>query len=251
MPAVARLGAKPLGLAYGAPNRAAADMTPPRVALYYAPEADDPLAVAGAHWLGRDAGSGGALAQPPIGGIAEVTAEPRLYGFHATLKPPMRLADGVSWASVEDAARALADGVAPFDLPPLAVADVHGFLALRETTPCPPLQALADLCVAWLDPFRAPPEAAEVARRRRAGLSVAQAAMLARWGYPYVFGTWFFHLTLTRRLDPAERAGWFAAAERHLAPALAVPRRVGSVCLFTQAGPGIPFRLARRLPLRG
>ncbi|MGH7043676.1 MAG: DUF1045 domain-containing protein [Acetobacteraceae bacterium] len=222
-----------------------------RVAAYYAPDPDDPLSAAGARWLGRDAETGASLPQPPIEGIAEVTAEPRLYGFHATLKPPMRLAPGRSWAALEDAARALADGIAPFSLPPLAVADVHGFLALRETEPCPALQALADLCVAGLDAFRAAPGADELTRRRRAGLSMAQEAMLARWGYPYVFGAWFFHLTLTRRLDPAERALWGAAAERHLAAALATPRRVDAICLFTQPEPGTPFRVAARLPLRG
>ncbi len=223
----------------------------PRIAVYYAPEADDPLAAAAAGWLGRDAETGASVAQPPIEGIAEVTAEPRLYGFHATLKPPMRLLPDVSWAAFEAAACALAGGIAPFDLPPLAVADVHGFLALRETAPCPSLQALADLCVAGLDAFRAPPGEDELTRRRRVGLSAAQEAMLLRWGYPYVFGTWFFHLTLTCRLGPAERELWRAATERHLAPALAVPRRVGAICLFTQMERGVPFRLAARLPLRG
>ena len=223
----------------------------PRVAVYYAPAADDPLAEAGAAWLGRDAETGAPLSQPPIEGIAEVTAAPRLYGFHATLKPPMRLADGVSYAALEDAARALAGGIAPFTLPPLAVADVHGFLALRETEPCPALQALADLCVAWLDPLRAPPAPEELARRRRAGLSAAQEALLRRWGYPYVFGAWFFHLTLTRRLDPAERGPWIAATRAHLAAALAVPCQVSAICLFTQARPDQPFRLATRLPLLG
>ena len=69
-------------------------------------------------------------------GIAEVTAEPRLYGFHATLKPPMRLADGRRLGRRRARRRGeLADRIAPFDLPPLAVPDVFGFLALRETVP--------------------------------------------------------------------------------------------------------------------
>ena len=65
-----------------------------RVAVYYAPLPDDPLFAASATWLGRDPESGAPAPQPDIAGIAEVTAEPRLYGFHATLKPPMRLPDG-------------------------------------------------------------------------------------------------------------------------------------------------------------
>ena len=222
-----------------------------RVAVYYAPEPDDALAALGGAWLGRDAESGAPVEQPALAGIAELTAEPRVYGFHATLKPPLRLADGTDWAGLRAATRTLAAGVAPFELPALAVADVHGFLALRETTPCPALQALADLCVAALDPFRAPPGEDELARRRRAGLSPAADAMLRRWGYPYVFGTWFFHLTLTRRLTPEERAAVAPRAAAWFAPALARPRQVRAICLFTQAAPGAPFRMAERLPLRG
>lgn len=36
----------------------------------------------------------------------------------------------------------------------------------------------------------------------------------------------------------------------HLGGAAARPRRVASICLFTQSGPDAPFLLARRLPLR-
>lgn len=222
-----------------------------RVGVYYAPEIDDPLFAAGATWLGRDPESGAPASQPDIPAIAEVTAEPRQYGFHATLKPPMRLVPGVRFDAVADAAADLAASIAPFDLPTLEVADLHGFLALRETTPCVALQALADLCIAGLDGFRATPDEAELARRRRAGLTAAQDALLRRWGYPYVFGAWFFHMTLTRRLRAEERALYKPAAEHHLARALRELRRVGAICLFTQAAPDRPFLLAKRLPLRG
>lgn len=222
-----------------------------RVAVYYAPPADDPLFAASATWLGRDPVSDAPSPQPDVPGIQEVTAEPRLYGFHATLKPPMRLAEGRQWFDVLTMAAELAATIAPFDLPPLAVMDLRGFLALRETVPCPPLQALADACVIRLDPLRAPPPEAELARRRRANLTSEQDAMLVRWGYPYVLGTWFFHMTLTRRLSAAEKAIYQPAAEAHLARALALPRTVTDICLFTQDAPGAPFAIAERLPLTG
>jgi putative phosphonate metabolism protein len=224
---------------------------PARVAAYYAPRPDDPLFVAGATWLGRDPESDAPAPQPDLPDIVEVTAEPRLYSFHATLKPPMRLAEGRQWFDVVEAARALADRTAAFDLPRLAVQDVHGFLALREMASCAPLQALADACVEHLDPFRAPPSDAELARRRRAKLSVEQDAMLTRWGYPYVFGTWFFHMTLTRRLTVEEKARFQPEAEAYFAGALRVPRRVADLCLFVQAGSDAPFVIAERIPLRG
>ena len=220
-----------------------------RAALYYAPAIDDPLWENGCAWLGRDPETGAALQQPSLPGIAEVTADARLYGLHATLKPPMRLARG--WAPFIQAVEALADRLAPFDLPTLQVADLSGFLALRETAPCPALHALADACVEALDPYRSPLTPAELARRRRGGLSKQEEMLLARWGYPAVFETWRFHMTLTRRLSDAERAGWREAAEAHLASALSVPRRVENVCVFTQSAPGAPFMLAHRTRLRG
>lgn len=222
-----------------------------RVALYWAPEADDPLWPAACAWLGRDPARDAAVAQPAVDGIAEITADVRLYGFHATLKPPMRLAEGRDLAGLIAAARALAGRIAPFALPPLAVHDLDGFLALRETAPCPPLHALADAFVAGLDAFRRPPGEAELARRRRAGLSARQETLLRRWGYPYVFEEWRFHLTLTRRLDAAEMARIRPAVETYLASALGGVRRVRDVAVFVQPGPGAPFRVEARLPLGG
>ena len=45
------------------------------------------------------------------------------------------------------AARALARSLRPFEMPKLAVANLSGFLAVRETMPNPELQALADACL--------------------------------------------------------------------------------------------------------
>jgi len=224
---------------------------PVRVAIYYAPLPDDPLTLSSSAWLGRDPTTNAAVPQPAVDGIAEITAEPRLYGFHATLKPPMRLAEGTDWAGFLKAVRTTAASIAPFDLPPLAVADLRGFLALRETNPCPGLQELADACVERVDSFRAPLSEDELARRRKAKLSSEQDAMLVRWGYPYVFGTWFFHMTLTRRLSGAEQAAIRPVAESWFAPALALARRIEDVCLFTQAKPGAAFTVVERLKLHG
>lgn len=229
----------------GAPAPAA------RLALYWAPEVDDPLHRLGSAWLGRDAESGAPCIQPtlPEFDIAALTADPRGYGLHATLKPPFRLAK--NWPEAIGMAKALADRIAPFALPPLAVQDLDGFLALRETAPCPALHALADACVEALDACRAPPDEAELARRRKAGLSPAQAALLERWGYPYVFAEWRFHVTLTRRLTAAEKAVVLPTVTAFLGEAAARPRQVREICLFTQAAPGAPFLIAERLPLRG
>ena len=220
-----------------------------RVAVYYAPTADDPLTAASAVWLGRDPVTNAAVPQPDLPDIAAITDDARMYGFHATLKPPMRLAAGKTWDELLDAARSMARTLQPFDLPPLAVMDLHGFLALRETHPSAELQNLADACVEHLDHLRAPPPGEELARRRRSPLTPEQDAMLVRWGYPYVFGTWFFHMTLTRRLTPEERAIYKPATEAHFANTINHPRRVTDICLYTQPAPSAPFTIAERLPL--
>jgi hypothetical protein len=113
------------------------------------------------------------------------------------------------------------------------------------------LQALADACVEGLDAFRAPPTPEEHARRRRSPLTPAQERMLARWGYPYVFREWFFHMTLTRRLHATEKDFWWSTTEKFFADALRVPQRVTDICLFCQPGAGQVFVIAARLPLRG
>ncbi len=218
-------------------------MNDPRAALYYAPEPTDPLTRLANSWLGRDPETGATLPQPDFPNLAEFTAEPRHYGFHATLRPPMRLA--APWSDFAAAAQRLAAATKPFDLPPLRVACLDGFLALLLTAPCPEIRALADDCVRATEPLRAPSLPEELARRRAAGLTPYQEEMLQLWGYPYVMESWQFHMTLTRRLTEPERARIQPLAESHFAPAGATPRRVESLCLFTER-PGAPFLIAAR-----
>lgn len=226
-------------------------MTPYRMALYYAPRTNDPLHQRASAWLGRDAASGAELPQPVIAGvdIAEVTADARGYGFHATLKPPFRVQGDVPAAL--QSAREFAARTAPFALPPLQITDLDGFLALRETVPYPTLQALADGAVAALDAHRAPSTEAEIARRKPEKLSPRQREYLQKWGYPYVFAEWRFHMTLTRRLTPAEKAIILPAVTEALGDAPDFSRTVSDICVFVQAAPGAPFTILERLTLRG
>ncbi|MCA3280338.1 MAG: DUF1045 domain-containing protein [Roseomonas sp.] len=226
-------------------------VTPHRIALYYAPATDDPLHKRASAWLGRDAVTGAALRQEPVAGvdIAEITADARGYAFHATLKPPFRLLGDVDAAL--QTARQFAARTSPFALPPLRITDLDGFLALRESAPCSPLNALADGAVAALDAHRAPPTEAEIARRKPETLSPHQRAYLQDWGYPYVFAEWRFHMTLTRRLTPNEKAIILPAVTEALGNAPGLTRTISDICVFAQAAPGAPFTILERLTLRG
>jgi hypothetical protein len=222
-----------------------------RVALYYAPAESDPLWTRAVAWLGRDPATGATVAQPDVPGLPGITEDAAGYGFHATLKPPFRLRAGVTWDEFRASVGALAASVPPFPLPPLEVRDLFGFLALTEAEPSPALQALCDACVAWPEALREAPSVAELARRRRMGLAPAEEANLVRWGYPYVFSTWFFHMTLSRKLDKDEHATFATAAEDWFADALGETRQVADIALFVQAEPGEDFFLVERVALGG
>lgn len=217
-----------------------------RAAVYYAPEPNDPLAALGAAWLGRDAI--GNLPVPQISPkLACVTGSPARYGFHATLKPPIRLVHGLE--SFCAATAALAARLQPFALPALRVETMGNALVLGLATPCPDLQSLCDACVAELDSHRVPPSESELARRRDARLSPAQDAHLQRWGYPYVFDQWRFHITLTDPLPVKILPDRQAMAQCHFAAALTHPRLFQSLAIFVEPSPGAAFALHRRFPL--
>lgn len=223
-----------------------------RYALYFAPASDTALHRFGSSWLGRDAATGASVDRPPVEGFAparlgEITGSAAHYGFHATLKPPFRLAAGCEEAALVAAVSRLAGERAPFAAPPLTLAPIDGWRALVLSAPCPQTQALCDEMVAALDAFRAAPDEAEIARRLAAGLSARQQALLQRWGYPYVFDEFRFHMTLTARLGDEEGTLIDAALRPLAARHCREPLSVDAVSLFRQLG-GEPFRLVQRFP---
>jgi len=227
-------------------------MTPAhRYALYLAPPA--PWYDVGSKWLGRCADTGRMLPRAADADprIPAWTAEPRRYGLHATLKPPFRLREATSPEALDRATRGLAAALEPFAVP-VRRRRLRGFLAWcldDDEGARQRMRALADAGVQALEPFRAPPTPAEQARRLASPLGEAERAMLERWGYPYVFDTFTFHMTLTGRLGDAEleRADTLLGA---LEPgALAGPMPVESISLYVQPLPDTPFVIARHYGL--
>ncbi|MBN9887360.1 DUF1045 domain-containing protein [Salipiger abyssi] len=222
-----------------------------RFAIYYAPE-PGPFAEFCASWLGWDAATGTLRAHPELPGlprpVAEITATPRKYGFHGTLKPPFRLTG--SRAALEADLAALAARLAPAEMPGLTLSRLGSFLALTPEGDTTALAALAAETVRALDTHRAPPTEAELERRRKARLSPAQEDNLARWGYPYVMEEFRFHLTLSGRLSAEDATQTAEALEPVLAPLLPRPFRVGALVLFGEAPDG-RFHILHRYVLAG
>lgn len=223
-----------------------------RYAIYWAPERGSWLEAFGASWLGRDAEAGEQRMQPRLGlPVAELTAAPARYGFHATLKPPFALAEGRDAADLDRALGAFAAATAPVEAPALAADAALGFVALRPGGAAPALDAFALSVVEAFEPFRAPATPEEIAKRRAAGLTPRQEAMLARYGYPYVGEEFRFHVTLTGPVDAAMGARVAEEVGPLVAPHLDDPFRLSEIALFGDPGGGAPFRLIRRYPLTG
>lgn len=217
-----------------------------RYALYFTPGQNDPLSRIAASWLGRDPFTG---AQPhaqaagtlSAAEIAFHTAAPRRYGFHATLKAPFHLAPSETEASLDSAVAAFAENVEPVVIPQLVVKQIDGFLALVPAAPLPALNRFADDVVREFDRFRAPLGDAEISRRNPDALSPQQVGNLHRWGYPYVFESFRFHMTLTGRVAAGDLARVRAAVDETFGPVLDRPAAVDGLAVFVEPEPGAPF----------
>lgn len=217
-----------------------------RYAIYYTPGEHELLARVAAAWLGRNTFSGSPVERIVPQGLsveelAFHTAGARRYGFHATLKAPFRLADNETVERLDQAVVAFAASNAPVSLGRLAPAKLDGFLALVPEKPQPELQQFAGSVVEAFERFRAPLTEAEIARRNPEALDAREFRNLQRWGYPYVFDTFRFHMTLTGRVAAADMARMRGIIEHTFGPALEKHAAVDALALFVEPEPGAPF----------
>ncbi len=196
---------------------------------------EGPLSEFGAAWLGWDAATGRETVAPEVDGLPapahDITATPRKYGLHGTIKPPFRLAEGTTYEELNGAFAALCKSCNPATTGPLELARLGSFLALIPTGDTTQLADLAATMVKSLDRFRAAPTEAELEKRRKSRLSPRQDALLTQWGYPYVMDQFKFHITLSGRLTKQHAEQTHAALLPHLAPHLVDPFRVDALTL--------------------
>ncbi len=226
-----------------------------RYAVYYAPAIGSDAWHAGSHWLGRCAHDGRMRAQPVVAGlspqtVAALTAAPRRYGWHATLKAPFTLAPGVGLSHLRERLCQLAGSLGAMAMPALEIRRLDDFLALTPVGDSTGLDRVACACVRELHALAAPLSEAELQRRRQAALTPAEDALLVAWGYPYVMEHFRFHLSLTGSLQgrsPAEVQALMAAAQQHFDGVAAA--RVDCLSLFAEPQPGADFVVLDQFPL--
>lgn len=218
-----------------------------RYGIYYTPRAGA-LAEFGAAWLGWDVASGTPVAHPLVEGlplpVKDITATPRKYGLHGTIKPPFFLVDGTDATDLSDSFATLCASLQPVTLDGLTLSRIGSFIALTIDGDQTPLAHLAGQAVRDLDAFRAPPSESELARRRKSNLSPRQEELLAQWGYPYVMDEFRFHITLSGRLG-CDAEAVVDALTPHITPLLPRPFVVDSLTLVGEDDDGMFHEIHR------
>ena len=217
-----------------------ADMsTYPRYAIYFASARGSELHRFGASLLGYDAFSGQDLPFPvDITQMApdwrELTRDPRKYGFHATLKAPLSLADGRTEAEILAACQSFADRPRPVAVIRPVVNSICGFIAVVPAAPAADLEQLAADCTSEFDAFRAPLTPEDRARRNPSALTPKQREYLDHWGYPYVMEEFRFHMTLTGRLNAERREPILSMLRHHFSTLGIETLAIDRLALFRQ-----------------
>lgn len=233
----------------------------PRYAIYFAPPATSPLWQFGCGVIGYDASCGCETGFAQATGLDDgiwggLVAEPRRYGFHATLKAPFEPAAGLDEDAILGRVAALAGDLAPVELSRLEVAELGRFIALVPAASLPELnalEALAGRVVADLEPLRRPLLEADRARRLKSALTSRQIMHLDRFGYPYVFEDYRFHMTLTGPVTDDGLRGRVRAAlaADYEARVPRGPVVVDALVVFRQDRREDRFRIKARLALSG
>lgn len=227
------------------------DPRPARFAVYAMPAGA--FADAGAAWLGWDARSGQKVTQPDLPGLPRPLSQLALrafrYGFHATIKAPMALAQGRSYDDLLGQMQRLCSSLKPVDLQ-LELREDHDFLAFRPVTDTAELQDLAARVVRDLDPLRAELTEREITRRNPGALSPRQQELLVEFGYPYALDEFRLHVTLSEQLGDDEREATHRVAESYFAGKVPAPWRIDQLCLLAEDAQGF-FHVRDCCPLGG
>ena len=218
-----------------------------RYGVFFAPDRHSPWRGFGAHWLGRDECTNHALVQPalaeiPAQQLLQLTAYPRRYGFHATLKAPFTLREGATEAELLARIRALALQLKPLALGPMIATRLDNFTAVVPQSPPAALGTLAASCVTTLDDLRAPLSQKDLSRRLAQNLDAREQELLMQYGYPHVLERYQLHFTLTGPIAEPLAQMVIRSAEGSIARLNQEhPMVLDRLCLFVESEPGANF----------
>lgn len=210
-----------------------------RYGVFYTPIGA--FAMAGAQWLGWDLQTAQPVGEPDL----SIVKRPQKYGFHGTIKPPFRLADDRAQSDLQNTFAALCSGLKSVSLATLSPTTIGNFVALVPTGEVDALATLAGRVVSELDPYRAPATDTEIARRRKSKLTAAQDAHLLKWGYPYVFDQFKFHMTLSGHLTQEQQNAVQGHAKSVFTPVIPFPFVIDALSLVGERLDG-KFELIQR-----
>jgi Protein of unknown function (DUF1045) len=229
----------------------------PRYAAYFAPDPASELGTFGSSAIGYDAATGLGqrfLSHPGFTSDEwhDLTAEPRRYGFHATMKAPFHLAAGTTEADLLQGFDRCASRLSPVVTERLKLAFLDNFIALVPVGDASGIAHLAMAVVEGLEPFRARLAAADRARRLAASLTPRQVGNLDQYGYPHVGPDFRFHMTLTGAVAPVrQQPAWDALAAAFDQPWARQPVEITSITLFRQDTRAGRFRMIHQRKFGG
>lgn len=215
-----------------------------RYAVYFCPAPASALAALGRDWLSST------LAPDGIPGIAltrwnELLADLRRYGWHATLRSPFTLDADEEFETLRQALAKVAQSHAPINLA-LRLKRLGNFLALCPVAESGAIRSLAGACIEAVEPLRAPLAEPEF-QRRIAGLDAIETHYLQRYGYPYVFDRYRFHMTLSApaTIDEEKALQRWLAMRAAMLPAA----RIDALTICVERSPGAVFEPLERIAL--
>ncbi|MGO1768851.1 MAG: DUF1045 domain-containing protein [Microbacterium sp.] len=174
--------------------------------------------------------------------VRDIAVDPVRYGFHATLKAPFRLADGVGERDLREAVGRFAVERRPVAIPAVEPHAIGRFRALVPGRTSAELEALATDVVQAFERLRAPLTDADVARRRPDLLTPRQRELLETYGYPYVLDEFRFHMTLTDPIPDERGAAVDEAIRAHFGDLLGVDVPLTALAVCVEPEPGARFR---------
>lgn len=212
-----------------------------RYAIFFAPADDSALGIYGATVLRRKSTSEQEWVNPQIPVNFENTPvwrscveRPAHYGFHATINAPFELNDDYKLEELLHDLSEFCEQNQPLPLSNLAPRLTHRYDALAFDDQPQDIKDFAAACTTRFEKYRAPLTAQDIQRRQKKALSESQISNLQRYGYPYVFDEFNFHMTLSGTMPDDDNGflRWLGVLYKYMVPETPLLDRL---CVFKQA----------------